>query len=218
MTEPYRVGESARLTVTFTNEVGVPADPTTVTLNVERGDRTTLTVTYAPNSAIQRPAVGDYYSIVPLTVPGAWHYQWVATGPDTVDEGTLYVAASLIGTGPQRARLARMVAAEDFPALADEDLDELLLRAGRPDAAGLRPSDAGWVPTWDLDAAAADGWTIKAGRAASGFNFAEDGQRFDRSQVHAQCMLMARHYRRGAGSVRVRSVGSGDQITTVTGL
>lgn len=48
-----------------------------------------------------------------------------------------------------------------------------------------------WAPTFDLDAAAARGWRLKAGKAAGRFDFAEDGQQFTRSQIMAHCAAMA---------------------------
>jgi hypothetical protein len=58
--------------------------------------------------------------------------------------------------------------------------------------------DAGaeWKPTWDLNAAAARGWELKAGKAAGRFDFGTDGQTFQRSQIIAQCNRMAGIYRR----------------------
>lgn len=63
-----------------------------------------------------------------------------------------------------------------------------------------------WSPTWDLDAAAADGWQTKAGKAAGSFDFAEDGQQFTRSQMHAHCIAMITLYSaRQVGSVTVNA-------------
>lgn len=104
-----------------------------------------------------------------------------------------------------RARLERMVAPDMDPALATDDVDDLMVIAQIPDSCDRPPSDPDWIPTWDLDAAAAAGWEIKAGRAAGGFDFGEDGQRFNRSQIHTGCMAMVAVYRRGKSSTRVSS-------------
>lgn len=90
-----------------------------------------------------------------------------------------------------RASLERMVAAEAHPLLTDADLDELLAAAQITDSDGLDPTDDDWTPTWDLHGAAADGWERKAGLVAGDYDFGEDGQRFDRSQVHAMCIKQA---------------------------
>lgn len=104
-----------------------------------------------------------------------------------------------------RAQLVQLVAQSMEPVLADEVLDSILLRARRPDGACRVPSDPAWTPTFDLNAAAAEGWETKAALTAGDYDFAASGQRFDRSQVHAQCLKMAELYSRGGGSVLVRA-------------
>lgn len=47
---------------------------------------------------------------------------------------------------------------------------------------------------WDLYGAAAEGWLMKAGKAAGRFDFSADGQTYDRSQVHAAAMKMRAEY------------------------
>jgi hypothetical protein len=207
--DTLKPGDTAELLYTLADSAGVPVDAVTLQLRVQAPGGTISTYLLGQGT-VTRLSVGSYRALIPVTTPGAYPYAWEATGsvPDTT-EGSLYVAASLIGGTPQRRRLARMVASFDAPVLTDEDLDELLRMARRPDSGGLLPSEPGWVATYDLDDAACMGWEIKAGRAAAGFDFAPDGQRFNRSQIHAQCMAMARLYRRGLGSVRVPSVAAG---------
>lgn len=55
---------------------------------------------------------------------------------------------------------------------------------------------AAWTPTYDLAAAAVEGWEQKAGLAASRYQFATDGQAFMRQQVIAHCQAQADRYRR----------------------
>ncbi len=101
-----------------------------------------------------------------------------------------------------RAKLALMVLSDEDPELSPDQIEDVLTYARRPDADGLLYTDEDWTPTWDLDAAAAEGWRRKAGIAASRFNFAEDDQRFDRSQIYAQCLSQAEQYaRRSMGSI-----------------
>jgi len=105
-----------------------------------------------------------------------------------------------------QTRLELMVLADEDPALDASHIDDLLNRARRPDVDALTYGDVGWTPTWDLDSAAAEGWRRKAGFAAARFNFAEDGQRFDRAQVYAHCLGMAEQYARNSmGSIPLRS-------------
>lgn len=93
-----------------------------------------------------------------------------------------------------KARLERMTDASTDPQLAEEDLDDLLAMARRMDAGGLPPSDDDWVPTYDLNFAAAEGWRRKAGRAAALFNHGVDGASFQRSQIYSQCLVQAKEY------------------------
>jgi hypothetical protein len=63
-----------------------------------------------------------------------------------------------------------------------------------------------WAPTYDLNAAAAEGWRWKAAKVAGEFDFGTDQQTFDRTGKHDQCMAMALHYqKRVSGSIRVAS-------------
>ena len=65
---------------------------------------------------------------------------------------------------------------------------------------------AQWQPTWHLASAASEGWRWKAALAAGRFKFATDGQSFDRQQVAANCLTMAKAYSRLAPtSIRVLS-------------
>lgn len=86
-----------------------------------------------------------------------------------------------------QARLERMTMADEDPVLSEEDIADILAASARPDENDLVNGDDGWIPTWDLNAGAAEGWARKAGRAASRFSFAEDGQRFDRAQIYQHC-------------------------------
>jgi len=62
-----------------------------------------------------------------------------------------------------------------------------------------------WSPTYDLNAAAAEGWRWKAAKVAGEFDFSTDQQDFSRSNKHTQCLAMAEHYqKRVSGSVRVK--------------
>ncbi len=93
-----------------------------------------------------------------------------------------------------RTRLELLILADEDPVLSEAQILAVLTYARRPDPDDLDYEDANWTPTWDLDAAAAEGWRRKAGLAASRFNFAEDGQRFDRAQVYAHCVAQAEYY------------------------
>lgn len=61
-----------------------------------------------------------------------------------------------------------------------------------------------WVPTWDLNAAAAEGWRWKAAKVANQFQFSADGQSFQRQQVYDHCLTMVQEYaNKGAGTMAI---------------
>lgn len=95
-----------------------------------------------------------------------------------------------------RARIEQMTAWDQDPVLSSDEVDDLVALAARADSGGYVPSDAAWTGTYDLVAAAAEGWLWKAGKVSGTFDFVTDGQRFNRSQRHEMCMSMHEHYRR----------------------
>lgn len=103
------------------------------------------------------------------------------------------------------SRLRPMVAADVNPKLDSDELDELVVGARRDDAAGVAPDGAGWVETYDLNAAAAEGWRRKAGKVAPLYDFAIDNQRSEEGDVYTHCLSQAEHYARLQSSyVRLR--------------
>ena len=100
-------------------------------------------------------------------------------------------------------KLKKMTSWDVGPTLSDGEIDELLVPASVADANGLRPDDIDWLPTYDLNAAAADGWLIKAGRAAATTETEPDSVNVT-SRVFANCLRMSRIYSgKRSGSVRV---------------
>lgn len=93
-----------------------------------------------------------------------------------------------------RVRLGKMVAATARPALSDTDLDALLDGAKTIDSEGRLATDASWVPTYNLNAAAAEGWRWKAGMIAGDFNFSADNASYSKGEVQAKCLEMEKHY------------------------
>ena len=88
-----------------------------------------------------------------------------------------------------------MIAWENEPLLSSDDLENLLASAAVSDAKGAKPEDNDWLPTYDLNAAAAQCWLVKAARAAS--TAETDEASLDvTSKVFANCLAMARSYRR----------------------
>lgn len=85
------------------------------------------------------------------------------------------------------------------------DLDGYVRTSQRIDDNTVTWVDAGaaWVPTWDLAAAAVEGWELKAGKAAGRYMFQTDGQTFSRQQVISNCHAQADRLRRRKRSVSV---------------
>lgn len=63
-----------------------------------------------------------------------------------------------------------------------------------------------WIATYDLNAAAADIWDEKAAALAANYDFATQGQSFQRSQAFEAAARAARYYRsrRAARTLRLR--------------
>jgi len=100
-----------------------------------------------------------------------------------------------------RGLLERALAHTTKPALSTQDIDLLLSQA---------VDDLGTYSVGSLNAAAALGWTWKAGMTAEQFDLAGGGGKsLELSQLHAHCVAMADKYRNGALSVDGRGGRSG---------
>jgi hypothetical protein len=140
------------------------------------------------------PATRNFTTALATLADGWYIIQWEDAAGSTFDSDPINYAASQVGDVDVLAKLARMTDAETEPVLTEDDLSDLLAAAARPDAEGRTRADDGWTPTWDFNSGAAEGWARKASKAASSFNFAEDGQRFDRAQIHAHCAAQHKVY------------------------
>jgi hypothetical protein len=72
------LNDTARPTVTFSVD-GTPTDPTTVSLLVEKPDKTRTTYTYA-QAQITKSGTGVYYRDVSLDAAGNWRFVFTGTG------------------------------------------------------------------------------------------------------------------------------------------
>jgi hypothetical protein len=90
--------------------------------------------------------------------------------------------------------LTDRVAAASRPILSPETLGRVLDQWRTPDAEGRPATDAAWVGSYDLNAAAAEGWRIKAGMVAGDFNFSADGASYSKADVLAHCLEMETKY------------------------
>ena len=111
-------------------------------------------------------------------------------------------------TAAQIARLRRMVAESDATTYTDSDLTTYIEAYPLVDERGeeaytwdtsteppTQDDNDNWIPTYDLNAAAADIWEEKAATLAQDFDFSADGASFSRSQAYEQMMRSARYYR-----------------------
>jgi hypothetical protein len=91
-------------------------------------------------------------------------------------------------------KLKKLTAWETEPALTEDEVEELLDAAALEDKDGLAPLHEEWTPTYDLNAAAAAGWLLKAGRASSTTETEPDSF-YVTSKIFDNCCRMARIYR-----------------------
>lgn len=72
---------------------------------------------------------------------------------------------------------------------------------------------APWLGAWDLAAAAAEGWTWKAGKVASNYDFRTDVSGFSRDQLLKHCLEMAKQYRLGTiATITLESENAWDPV------
>lgn len=105
-----------------------------------------------------------------------------------------------------RARLERMTAASYHPKLDAAEVAELVVIAARADAVGHAPDHADWTPTYDLNAAAAEGWRWKAAKVAGNYDFGADGASFSRAQVAKECREQVALYAKRARSAGIQTL------------
>jgi hypothetical protein len=78
----------------------------------------------------------------------------------------------------------------DSPAVADTALGFTLSTTTPPTVR----DNLNWIPTYDLNAAAASIWEEKAAMASADYAVTVDGQDLARDQVYTHCMRMAGHF------------------------
>lgn len=88
--DAYDVGDTVRLTATFTDASDVDANPTTVTVSVRAPDGMTTTPTATQDST------GIWYYDLTLSQAGTWRYRFAGTGAlVAAAEGQLFARASV---------------------------------------------------------------------------------------------------------------------------
>ena len=89
-------------------------------------------------------------------------------------------------------KLKLMTAWDTEPALTEDELEAMMADNALEDANGLPPPHEEWTPTYDLNAAAAESWLMKAARAAATVDEPTEGAAT--SKVFDNCRAMARIY------------------------
>jgi hypothetical protein len=92
-------------------------------------------------------------------------------------------------------KLKLITAWDKAPVLSEDELDAVLAQSAVVDTAGLAPIDALWTPTYDMNAAAAAAWLIKAARASVLVEVDPPGSGIVTAKVFDNCRAMARIYR-----------------------
>lgn len=98
------------------------------------------------------------------------------------------------------ARVTLLGATASRPALTAEEVGQVVDRHRIADADGRYPDAEGWVETYDVNAATAECFRIKAGRVAGDFNFSADDASFSKGDVLAHLLEMEAKYAAMAGS------------------
>lgn len=92
---------------------------------------------------------------------------------------------------------------DQTPTLETFEVQQIVERAARRDQAGTVPFGDGWVPTYDLNSAAAEALEARAAKVLTRFDLTVDGQTLRREQMHKALMAAAKMYRlRTVGTIR----------------
>lgn len=98
----------------------------------------------------------------------------------------------------REAAIDRVKALSDwdgFPDVASAAVGAFVDESARPDAEGRMPSEEDWDATYDLNAATASVWEVKAALVANRYDTSTDAQALNRSQLMAHFRAMAKMYR-----------------------
>jgi len=87
-------------------------------------------------------------------------------------------------------RISRMTASASEPNLENTELSDLLTTFSRPDRECRPPNDLNWTPTYDYNAAAAEGWRWKAAKASEMIAADLDGAKLSAEQLFEHCERM----------------------------
>lgn len=104
-----------------------------------------------------------------------------------------------------QAQLEMMVQSSLEPTLSSDEIQAILNMVKVVDSNGYAPTSALWTGTYDLRRAAAEGWRLKAAKAASYYAFSDSGASYNRQQIYDHCISIMKEYSKGSlSSVNVR--------------
>jgi hypothetical protein len=117
-------------------------------------------------------------------------------------------------------RLDRLGATASRPVVSAGTRTAILDSHAIADPEGRAPGTAGWVGTWDLNAAISEVWATKAAQVAGDFNFKADDAEYQKADVLAHMLAMRDQYaamavttagvsRMGAGTLTVGGTNAG---------
>ena len=90
-TPAYDVGDTRRLTATFTNLAGAATDPTGVTFSIKKPDGSSTNYIYGTDGQLVKSGTGIYYVDFSITLPGRHSYRFAGTGTvATAENGEFY--------------------------------------------------------------------------------------------------------------------------------
>lgn len=96
MSDPWIIGQVARLSVAVTDAAGAAADPGGLALKIKTPAGAITTHAYGGGTVL-KDATGAYHADIPLAESGQWRWRWEATAPSAgADQGYLHVAESLV--------------------------------------------------------------------------------------------------------------------------
>lgn len=107
------------------------------------------------------------------------------------------------------ARVKMLGATTSRPAVSDADLTSILTAARRPDVDGQ--------PIWDVNAAIAEVWAVKAARVAGDYNFTADDASFSKGDVLANMAAMEARYRAMADQEALARIGNASTLDVSRG-
>lgn len=97
MSEPFLVGEVARLDLAATDLAGAAVDPGALLLKVKAPGGAVATYSYGADAELVRDSLGHYHAAIPLPVAGQWAYRWDLVAPNAgAAEGVISVQKSRV--------------------------------------------------------------------------------------------------------------------------